>query len=64
MHELCRLQGCKKKLKWRGVISRNQLGAIAGNAMTVSVMGRILVSLLPAIALTWDLEDPWLTVES
>jgi len=59
-HELCRLQGCRKKLKWRDIsITESQLGQIAGNAMSIPIVGRILVSLLPAAGLTMPLQDVW-----
>ena len=60
-HEMCRLQGCRKKLKWRDIITESQLGQIAGNAMSIPIVGRILVSLLPAAGLTMPLQDVWAT---
>ena len=60
-HEMCRLQGCRKKLKWRDIITEIQLGQIAGNAMSIPIVGRILVSLLPAAGLTMPLQDVWAT---
>jgi DNA (cytosine-5)-methyltransferase 1 len=58
--EMLRLQGISPKIRREGISDR-QVGLMVGNAMSVNVLERILVRLLPAVGLIARsrLQDKW-----
>ena len=60
LDEMMRLQGMTPK-KINRSVSNIELGKQIGNSMSVNVLERLLVKILPAVGLTPPLLDPWLS---
>ena len=61
MKESLRLQGirlCRKKVNM-AKLSKSQIGAAAGNAMSQNVLERLLARVLRRAGLSGSIKDPW-----
>ncbi len=59
LEELCRLQGVELSSLDISGLSKRQVGMMAGNAMSASLLCRIFSKLLPAAGLARDCVDPY-----